>query len=191
MKADDHFDLLERRKHYFVVLENVNIHVSNDQAISSGLFGRLSEERIKLADPTDLETIQKFHQLWSAGLLQDQVCTKFFELALSTDSFRDLVKKWCGELDTIWLRHKWFRAESMNFVNIRNPEQIWLEPEPDKDGKPINAMLEGELHSLVRQSLNQNKNHPWVQKILEDMPRFTPMIMFRSCQKECYMPPKP
>ncbi|KAK9312704.1 hypothetical protein V1522DRAFT_441145 [Lipomyces starkeyi] len=52
-----YFDLLERRKDYVVTLHIVNLHCSFDQAASSGLFGTLVEERVKLIDATDEETI--------------------------------------------------------------------------------------------------------------------------------------
>jgi hypothetical protein len=96
----------------------VNLHVSVDQAAGSGLLGRLAEERVKLVDLVDKETIQKYHQLWSLGPQQDQEPATFFELALSTKYFEDRVKKWRNDVDRQWLWHKWTQAKDENLANI-------------------------------------------------------------------------
>lgn len=183
------FDLLERRKDYLVTLKMVNLHVDMDQAAHSGLFGRLAEERVKLVDPADKETIQKYHQLWAAGPREDREPATFFELALSTESFQDRIEKWSDEVDAMWLRHKWVRAQDENFANIEDHEQIWLDPRRDESGEPVGVLAGPPGFHIPRYF--PNKDHPWVRKVLEDMPRFSLMIMFRLCEEKCYMPTPP
>jgi len=174
--------MLEQRKDYLVTLMIVSLHVSVDQAASSELFGRLAEERVKLVDPADEETIQKYHQLWLSGPQQDGEPAKFFELALSTKGLQDKVEKWRNDMDRQWLRHKWTRAVDENLVNIKELEGVWLEPPENEDEDEDPGDPEGIPLDIL------NKDHPWVKEILEDMPQFTPMIMFRLCEEKCHIP---
>jgi hypothetical protein len=173
------YDMLARRKDYLVTLMMVNLHVSIDQAAGSGLFGRLAEERVKLVDPADEETIQKYHQLWLLGPQQDQEPATFFELALSTKDFKDRVKKWRNDVDQQWLWHKWTQAkdEAENLANIKESEPIWLIPPGQEDEYEDEGLLPD----------YPNMDHPWVKKMLEGVPQFFPMIMFRLCEEKCYI----
>jgi hypothetical protein len=76
--ANENFDLFERRKDYLVTLEMAILHVSFEETASSGLFGTLVEERVKLLDPFDAETILKYHQLWALGPHEEQEEIAFF-----------------------------------------------------------------------------------------------------------------
>jgi hypothetical protein len=183
------FDLLEHRKDYLVTLRRVCLHVDVDQAARSGLFGRLAEERVKLVDPTDKDAIQKYHELWAAGPLEDQEPATFFEKALSTESFQARIKKWSGELEQLWLRRKYFAAQEADFANIEDPEHIWLEPRRDENGESLDLQIS--LAGIRTEIFFPNKDHPWVKKAIEEMPRFTPMIMFRLCDRKCYKPAPP
>lgn len=84
----------------------VNLHVSIEQATSSELFGRLAEERVKLVDAADEESIQKYHQLWSSGPQEDEEPATFFEQALSTKGLKDRVNNWRYGLCREWVRFK-------------------------------------------------------------------------------------
>jgi hypothetical protein len=176
-----YYDLLEHRKDYLVTLIIVNLHVRVDQAASSGLFGRLAEERVKLVDPADEETIQKYHHLWSLGPQDDQEPAAFFKLALSTKLLQDRVKIWGNYVGRQWLRHKWSQVLDENITNIKEPDKVWLEAPGDGD-----KYDEPEDPEIMLPEY-PNKDHPWVKKTLEGMPQFSPMIMFRLCEDKCYI----
>ena len=154
--------------------------------LGSGLFGRLVEERIRLVDAFDKEAIRQYHHLWSSGPQKDREPATFFELALSTDCSEKRIQRWCDEVETVWLLHKWHRAMEKGFANIEEPEKIWLEHRIDEHGDFLD-ILDGGPPGLVKPRDFPNKNHHWVKKMLEDMPRFSPMIMFRFCEQQCHL----
>jgi hypothetical protein len=184
--TSEDFDLLDHRKDYLVTLRMISLHVDKDLAIRSGLFGRLGEERIKLVDPADKVAMIRYHELWAAGPREDQEPAAFFEGALSTESYLERIKKWNEELDRLWLRRKYLRAEETNFTSIEDPEHVWLEHRRDKNGRPIDYQLSP--FGARMKVWFPNTDHPWVKKEMEQTPRFTPRIMFRLCQQKCYMP---
>jgi len=120
----------------------VHIHVSFDQAASSGLFGRLVEERIKLVDASDKASIQKYHQLWSSRPQDDREPAIFFELTLSTEPFEKGIQRWREDVATVWLWNKWHRAIDDN----EKPENIWLDRRRDEHG--ISWMCLTEVHQV-------------------------------------------
>jgi hypothetical protein len=150
------FDLLGCRRNYLVNLKTFNVHVNFDQAASSGLFGSLVEERIKLVDAFDKKVIQQYHQLWSSGPQKDREPATFFELALSTDSFEKRIQRWRDEVETVWLLHKWHRAMEKGFVNIEEPEKIWLEHKTDEHGNFLD-ILDGGPPGLVKPETFQTR----------------------------------
>jgi hypothetical protein len=83
-----------------------------------------------------------------------------------------------------WLQHKWERAKEKNSANIEKPEQVWQDTPTDENRRLV------KLVSILPPPVtlpSPNKHHPWVRKIMEDMPHFSPMIMFRLCDKKCYL----
>lgn len=183
--TNEMFALLEGRKDYLVCLKMVSIHVPMDRAIDSGLFGRLGEEPIKVVDALDdEETIRKYQQLWtlaSPAPEEDREAAAFFEL-VATRRLQDRVRRWSEELEKLWLWNKFFQARREQFPGIREPETIWLRP-PDDDydsDDPDPSMGIGPRWT-------PNRDHPWVKKMLEAMPHFRPMIMFRHCVLKCWL----
>jgi hypothetical protein len=109
----------------------------------------------------------------------------FFELALSTKRFQDQIQNWTGGLEIKWLQNKWVKIKDKNFVGIENPEKIWLEPRGDERGIPI-EVWNGGPPGFPKARERPNKDHAWVKKILEDIPRFSPIIMFQLCEEKWY-----
>jgi len=187
-------DHLALWKDYFVTIQLVKLHVSFEQVLESGLFGRLGEECIQLVDPFDKDKIHKYFELWQSGPQQDEEPRTFFEKALSTAQFHENVKTWRDEVDTIWLRHKWYCAKETDFAGIEQLNQIWLERKP---GENSNCELIEDVFERINGSLEHqrqlylNRDHSWVKEMLKEMPRFVPRIMFRFCPKKCYDPKEP
>ncbi|KAH8808738.1 hypothetical protein F5884DRAFT_380663 [Xylogone sp. PMI_703] len=171
---DKDLTLLEHQKHYFVTIYMVTLHVSIAQAARSGLFGRLVEERVKLIDAADTKTLHKYYYLWLEGPREDEEPAEFFNLALSGNRFQGPVLDWREGNNVQWIGHKWKNGGK---DSAENPEQVWFNPEKD------------DVWPKVTPFGVPNINHPWVKKTLEDIPRFTPMIMFRLCEQKCFLPP--
>lgn len=112
----------------------------------------------------------------------------FFELALSTKRFQDQIQNWSCELEIKWLQNKRVKIKD-NFVGVENPEKIWLEHRRDERGIP-NDVWNGGPPGYPKARERPNKDHvrlhAWAKKILEAMPRFSPMIMFQLCEEKCY-----
>jgi hypothetical protein len=189
--ANANYDLLDQfgsRQEYLVTIDIVNLHVSFGQASNSGLFGRMVEERVKLIGAADKKMIAKYYQLWSMGPQKDQQPHEFFERAFSQRKpYDDEIQYWREVLETRWVRNKWVRISNKDFLHLEDPGQLWLETRLDKNGVPIDVWeglwpgIDNQIRPVV------NPDHPWVKKVLEDMPKFSPVIMFRFCMENCYL----
>jgi hypothetical protein len=182
--------LLEKgRKSYMVCLKMISLHVTDEEAARSGLFGRLVEERVQLVDPFDEETIRKFHNLWSHGPPEDAAPAEFFDLALSKkERFHDRIKQWGDNVEKVWVATKWLQLKRRS-ANAGKSDEIWLNIGEEGGGSPSTMFI-----NLWRFNISQcapNKDHPWVKSVLDSIPEFRPMIMFRLCRQECYPPNLP
>ena len=54
---------LDSQREYMVAIVMVSIHIPPDIAARSGLFGLLGDDRVKLVDPSDWDTIDKYMDL--------------------------------------------------------------------------------------------------------------------------------
>lgn len=187
--ADSNFDLLGRQHEFSITLHTVNIHVTLRQAMKSGLFGRLGEERVRLVSATDSEAILKYYQLWLAGRRQDSRSRAFFDLALSSPLMGDEVQNFRDDLETKWLRNKWTNLEDQRSPDAppkENPKLMGLNSKADECGKPIDVWNRRPRFGKIEAF--PNVEHPWVKKMLKEMPNFRPVIMFRFCEVEQSVP---
>ena len=192
-------DLFRGRKAYLVCLEVVSIHGTADQAINSGLFGRLGEEPIKMVDPFDEETIQRFYNLWRQGPEQDTEPARFFDRAMSPADFQKTVERWRDLFNWFFLAFTW--VASLVWGETPTPLDIWrprtsdeekeATPLPWKIGPPdppiVTPPIVGPLPSGARTKMRPQTDHPYVKRVLNSLPEMRPMIMFRFCQERCYL----
>ncbi|RFU31808.1 hypothetical protein B7463_g4549, partial [Scytalidium lignicola] len=172
-------ELLETRNEYLLTVMEICVYADINQAARSGLFGRLVEERIKLIHALDKETIRKYHQLWSLGTQYDMAAEKCFEVALSTE-LQGYIEEWNNNMDKAWLCIKEGQAAERGDADIENHQDIWIEAE----WQPLSDTSE---YSQLP-SKTPNKDHLWTRKVLENRPQFTPMILFRLCErKDCWL----
>jgi hypothetical protein len=101
--------MLEARDSYTVTLKIITLHVKIDDALTSGLFGRLGEERVVLVDASNKVLIKRYYDLWNTGLKedQDQEPREFFQEVLHHETFKTKVEHWKYELKVDWLAFKW------------------------------------------------------------------------------------
>jgi len=113
----------------------------------------------------------------------------FFDMALSTAQFYEEVKDWKDEVDTTWLRHKWYCIKETNFAGIEQRNQIWLELEQGAGESYRGHRVSNYVFELIdgaEKRFYLNRDHSWVKKMLKEMPCFVPRIMFRFCPKRCH-----
>lgn len=73
----------------------------------------------------------------------------------------------------MWPWNKWDR-----FANI---EEIWLDYGTDDEGESNILYLSSWVKILQR---SRSKDHPWVKKVLNSMPKFHPLIVFPAPHAE-------
>lgn len=181
------FTWLDSRKDYNVVVEMISLHVSMTNVLASGLFGRLGEERIVIVDATDEEIIQRYHKLWISGPQEDREPERFFNEILEPQSFYSKLEKWKYELGVYWLRFKCQQAIMNGTYRKEYLDKIWYTTEIstgfDKYPKAVPKFQKGP-------GANWNglydENHPFSKRVRNDMPRFSPVIMFRLCEEKCH-----
>lgn len=185
---------IARIKNYLVVVEVVVLHLPLEMAIQSGLFGGLGEEAIKLVDVADTETIQKYQELWaSSGSRRDSEPEQFSN---NLESLQIRVRQWAGEVEGLWLRYRWNEARKAGWHGVEHPQDIWL-GFPTKDDVRLLRRLtlgrfvlpvENDHFRVDTDRLLPNRAHPFVQRVLDEMPRFQPRVMFRHCHRNCHIP---
>jgi hypothetical protein len=128
-------------------------------------------------------------------------------MVFSKEDFDVRVCRWQEEVERTWLWHKWVENIRENTMDtIDSPEKVWIKPNivgggnsepwdspdfrpqgmPDYDsGEPPVAGID--LRSIGMPEYDFNKRHPWAQAVLDSMPRFRPVIMFRHCPDSCYL----
>ena len=194
---DENLDLLtEAGGPYLTTLFVVSLHPGLDAALRKEggmLFGLLGEECVKLVEAGDKTALQAYYNLWAAGPVEDREPTKFFDLALSRHESEWLprVAQWKQRLVAKWVTHNWLKVEAKNqCADIQDPEGIYRalrenewrivlqgDPGPFSDYmRPRRGWAFANVGTDV-----PNTEHPWVAKVLRDMPCFEPVVMFRLC----------
>lgn len=177
------FKLLALRDHYFVCLRIIPLHINTSNATRSGLFGRLGDERIKLVNIYDTETIAKYRAAWklygppsSPGATEDPDAAHFFRDAVDRLwEFQNSVQVWQEDLKKIWISSRvLILADRQRKAKIT--EGLWL----DQTEPP------GLLNINLRKR-RLNTKHPWIQEELGKMPHFEPVVMFRQCSQNCHI----
>jgi len=177
-----HFEMLDIHKEYLVCVKMINLHVSLNEALTSGLFGRLGEERIVLVSTTDEEALQKYYKLWAAEPKEYCEPERSFKEDLRTGLLQQKVDRWLYELRVYWLRFKCVQAIRNDVATQEDLASIWFDTIGPEDGK-LGAYAEG---PGANWSGLFDEDHPFAKTVFENMPRFSPVIMFRLCEMNCY-----
>jgi len=178
-------ELLSSRKDYLMTLKIVCLHISIEAALTSELFGRLGEERVVLVPTADVERISKYRKLWEAGP-DDREAGEFFD---TMPLLQGNVVKWQYELVVYWLRFKCAQAVKDGLASKDDLDAIWLDTQysyedddyDSDEGKPRYSKGPG-----ANWTGYFDEHHPFVKDVLEQMPNFEPVIMFRLCELKCY-----
>ncbi|TGO25118.1 hypothetical protein BPAE_0087g00250 [Botrytis paeoniae] len=167
-ETEDSFPLIEQMNGFKVCLAVITIHATAKQIVDARLFGSLAA-LVQLVKTSDRETIRRMYELWFTTFLDDAKLKDpepeklSEEMILTPDDFEVRVCKWHKAIDS--------------------PRDVWTGPDFDHLGRLV-AGLHPE--NIYMPSHDFNRAHPWVQSILDEMPRFHPVIMFRFCEAKCY-----
>lgn len=189
--------VLQRCTSYLVCTAVVVIHANESDAIQSGIFGALGEERVVLVDAFDAERLVRFEDFARArGIGQDVASKAFFEASVNGTPkvhYAETPREFMQDLEIRWLLRVEFSEERMspNLSHLRRG--IWLTEPSTFDGRDDDPRLTdyGDLpgRPFARQIWQPNRDHPWVQETLLQMPRFHPVVMFRLCTSDCWSSP--
>lgn len=146
----------------------VSIHASHEDAVQSGLFGLLGEERVVLVDAGDDSRIRLFDDFNRVyGSSQDCQTAHFFQKWRTSGA--DFPKHEMQECQKDWLMSqsvfatpRWEQTDLdavWTFIPRENPES--------------------------RSTWTPNWDHDWVKSVLEDIPPFQPVYMMRLCTAKC------
>lgn len=188
------YERLETLKSCYVVIEMVPLHVSRSDAIESEVFGLLGEESIVLISPTDKCALQEVYNLWLTAPPEfDPAPQKFFQTAVEEQSFQKAVQYWQYELRVYWLRFKSAMAIRngtlrQEEVNAGGSSMWYCRKEWEKSERPNHPGSYYQAGPGANWEGLFDEAHPFVLEVMETMPRFEPMIMFRFCEKNCYEP---
>ncbi|KAJ5083914.1 hypothetical protein NUU61_008493 [Penicillium alfredii] len=173
-------------KEYLVCLEAVAIHIDKEKALDSQVFGRLAEEPIQLVHASDITRIRQFHKLSSP---KDSEAKKFFKIAFVERDYLKQLAKWRRRTEVWFVFHKWLITYQENPSAAPPLLDIWLQvqtiskKEFQDEISPTDLLLcidEGGLYNYAPNDENQ-----WVKSVLDAMPNFHPVIMFRHCELDC------
>ncbi|PQE24231.1 hypothetical protein CJF31_00002457 [Rutstroemia sp. NJR-2017a BVV2] len=189
---------VERLDGFKVCLSIINIHTTDARVIESGLFGGL-ETPIQLVDASDRKTIRRMYQLWWTTFednpkLKDPEPEELFEeMILTPDDFEARVRRWHEEIELRWLwRRRWHGKSRYGVPHpieaIDSPQDVFTGPKIDRKGNVVTGLDQSQIRMPEHAF---NKEHPWVQDVLQEMPRFQAMIMFRYCAAKCYAMGRP
>ncbi|THV46624.1 hypothetical protein BGAL_0372g00150 [Botrytis galanthina] len=183
------FPLIQQMNGFKVCLTVMIIHATAKQVVDAQLFGSAAAP-VQLVDTSDRETIRRMYDLWLTTFLDDAKLKdpepegRFEEMILTPDDFEARVCKWHEGYECNWLWYKWSQKYRLGTLNsIDSPGDVWIEPDrshialPNMGPYPPDRWVRGQ---------ELNRAHPWVQSILDEMPRFHPVIMFRFCEAKCH-----
>ncbi|KAJ5727122.1 hypothetical protein N7493_004942 [Penicillium malachiteum] len=190
---------LALHKQYTLCLRVISVHMTAIQALQSDLWGLTGEELIQLVEPTDITRLKMFGQ---AIPQEDEWAHSFLQLVFDKESFAARLEEWREKFRTQWVWNLWEAcALRSGFDEIgTHPEEVWLGPQVNEIGDPLNLLepstymlrLNEAIYMLDEERWKLNLDHPWAQKIIQGMPRFKEVIMFRLCIQNCHrLPPQP
>lgn len=182
---------------HIVAVKTITLHISEEDALQSGLFGMLGEELVQLVDVMDTERIRAYHELWTSRAhdasipeaLESYVCdsvSETFRTLLAAEQIRRLAADWHQRVAIQLLKSVWLEARDAGFPNIENPEGIWEPSVPDGEDEEPLVLPYAWTNNLPLHV--PNEDHPWGRRTRSVLPVLVPKIMFRCClDQECLL----
>lgn len=149
-----------------LVTRSLTIHISQERAVLSGLFGLLGEEACQLVDVSDTDTIKRYHDFWKSTLPM-----RYNKAKLET-------RFWCV------FKKQRRGSENMESVSVKWLQRLlfalWL---TDRNAPPgaFPFYQPGLLSQNSHPSMKPDETHPWVIEKRRLLPVFRSTVCFRFC----------
>lgn len=157
-----------------IAMAAVSLHITEEAALQSGLFGLLGDAPVQMVDFKDDARLREFQALFEQHALdKEPVVQTFFKLFASPE-FKTAVESWRQQAEWLILAYMWQRARDENIDKLgAKPGLAWV-PE-----------LVEQKYIHMSQYV-PNGEHPWVKEARQSMPELRPRIMVQYCINECY-----
>lgn len=166
-------------KEYYAVLKVFCVHLSMQDVVKTGLFGK-GEQRIVLVDVQNTEEIQRYttalHRSYSR-IESDDVT--FLDHISRRPNKLQVGGKWEQDLRKLWVWSKWFELRGVQYFDVTKHGRTWPFVTIN-DNYPTFRYGYSDSDELFREELNLDDN--WVLSTLASMPKFVPAVMFRFCE---------
>lgn len=187
-------DSLANLKDFMVCIKVVQMHMPASKALNSSISGKTGDGLIQLVDPSDTAMIKLFDQ----SDPNDADLKIVFKRMLDKETMDREIKLWMTHVANHWVFRCFSnlpnRSEEQRTVDhdAGMPYRSTLQPFTEESGKENPAKLVDRwspLWGCYRPSPVAEEvlelECPWVQWVLERIPRMRPMIMFRYCVSNC------
>ncbi|KAJ6031417.1 hypothetical protein N7540_002149 [Penicillium herquei] len=173
--ADEHWKEDHVQPSLDVVMAAVSIHVDQEVALSSGLFGLLGDQHIQIVDVDDQALLREFEvfcaeQTWN----KDPSIRPFFKL-IQSQWFQQRVINWKRNAELAILAQMWH----MDQIEVKDagdePNFAWL---------PL--LSEGEFRPMNPDEDYPKDDDPWVIRARKVIPKLRTRIMVRLCTNQCH-----
>lgn len=106
-------------KELYVAMAAVSLHVREDAACKSGLFGLLGDEPVQMVDADNIVRLGKFEEFFhrhTTGESKEPKVWTLFEL-FKTSKFQDAVRNWKKLADRLLLEDFWYWAQNCELIS--------------------------------------------------------------------------
>ncbi|KAL7923818.1 hypothetical protein ACQKWADRAFT_29529 [Trichoderma austrokoningii] len=175
-------------QHLNVTMAVVSLHITQEAALRSGLFGLLGDAPVQMVDLDDDGRLGQFYELFKQNPVDGEPEVQILFDTFQTLQFRSAVEMWTRQVEWMIFARMWQRAQEPYYTRDTEtaiyieqigtkPSLAWLPELPEKRYIEMDEYL-------------PNTDHPWVKRALRIAPRLRPQIMVRYCTKKCYIKDK-
>lgn len=173
------YDNLPPKTPIDAVLVCVNLHVPEQMARESGLFGLLADAPVQTVAFDDHERLNQFDDLYRSSVAvsthPDPDADHQLKLVFKCD-LGQRCSDWMERVEWIMMAQRWVNEMTGGKLAQADAEEVWIHPKPAvQDGRALISMKNSAFA----------EHHPWVQTARQKLPILRPMVMFRFCPYRC------
>ncbi|OJJ65805.1 hypothetical protein ASPBRDRAFT_79627 [Aspergillus brasiliensis CBS 101740] len=169
-------DKYAMRDHWLVLIQTISFNFTDDaEALQSG-SGGTQNPTVITTSTTPAPTAP--YAPWTREIQQAAAGVFFALLEHDHQPLRDRLARWKEYIDRRWAWNEFRRMEEEAKagapVSVPDRDILFLPPYPGYDWED-----DEEIFDYFRSKYTLNRDHPWIQAVLDKMPVFQPMILFR------------
>ena len=159
-----------------LVVCSMSIHVPEEAAMASGLFGLLGDAPVQMVDYDNESLLKEYGNLIRRHVCENDVVGACERLV--APSFADSVRVWKRAAEWRVLAHTWLR-DAMAMEDGELVESL------DEHRRAWTPALQPETERVSMEIHEPDETHPWIMQARKAMPRIRPQVMFLYCKKSC------